>query len=85
MSTVNNIPEKHLHKTSRENYCETVKIINAGTKIYIFINNLYFILKIFYLMFFYVINEVNIFALHILLLQSFLLAPIGNATNTKIF
>ena len=33
MNTVNNIPEKHLLKTSRENYCETVKIIKAVTKI----------------------------------------------------
>ena len=37
MNTVNNIPEKHLLKTSRENYCETVKIIKAETKIDILI------------------------------------------------
>ena len=42
MNTVNNIPEKHLHKTSRENNCETVKIIKAVTKINIlFINHIF--------------------------------------------
>ncbi len=25
MNTANNIPEKHLHKTSRENYCQNCK------------------------------------------------------------
>lgn len=33
MNTATNIPEKHLLETSRENYCETVKIIKAVTKI----------------------------------------------------
>ncbi len=46
MNTVNNIPEKHLLETSRENYCETVKIIKAVTKIDILFKNHIFLKKI---------------------------------------
>ena len=45
MNTVNNKPKKHLLKTSRENYCETVKIIKAVTKIDILFNNHIFLKK----------------------------------------
>ena len=45
MNTVNNIPEKHLLKRP-ENYCETVKIIKAKTKIDILLKNYIFLKKI---------------------------------------
>ncbi len=43
MNTADNIPEKHLLKTSRENYCKTVKIIKAVTKIDILFKNVFFL------------------------------------------
>jgi hypothetical protein len=38
MNTVNNI-QRNIYLKRPENYCETVKIIKAKTKIYIFIYN----------------------------------------------